>query len=267
MEQQYGICRVAVAPLRTEPSDKAEISTQLLFGDHVEVLEKQEKWWQVRNAYDDYEGWMDFRQLADISMEGYVANHNCDFLAPAQINNMIIDAEGSKYYLSPSSNLPLYNDGFCYLGTTKYQVLFEPHVVSAGAERSIIDTALFFQNVPYLWGGKNVFGIDCSGLVQTVFKLNGIRLHRDAYQQAEQGETVDFLTEVQPGDVAFFDNEAGRITHVGIMINPAEIIHASGKVRIDPMDNQGIYNPELAKYTHKLRIIKRYPIVNSFYNT
>ncbi|RZL02421.1 MAG: SH3 domain-containing protein, partial [Pedobacter sp.] len=152
MEQHYGICRVAVVPLRAEPSDKSEIGTQLLFGDHVEILEKQEKWWYVRNAYDDYEGWLDFRQLDDISMESYVANHNCDFLAPAQINNMLIDAEGSKYYLSPSSNLPLYNDGFCYLGSTKYQVVFEPHVVSAGAERSITETALFFQNVPYLWG-------------------------------------------------------------------------------------------------------------------
>jgi len=258
MEQHYGICRVAVAPLRPEPSDKSEISTQLLFGDHVEILQKEERWWQVRNAYDDYEGWMDFRQLAPISMEAYVANHNCDFLVPAEINNMLIDEEGTKYYLSPSSNLPLYNDGFCYLGTTKYQTVFDPHVVTAGAERTIIETALFFQNVPYLWGGKNLFGMDCSGFVQTAFKLNGIKLKRDAWQQAEQGTTVDFLSEVKPGDVAFFDNAEGRITHVGIMMGPSEIIHASAKVHIDPIDNQGIYNLEQGKYTHKLRIIKRF---------
>lgn len=258
MEQHYGICRVAVAPIRTEPSDKSEISTQLLFGDHVEILEKDESWWRVRNAYDDYEGWMDFRQLTNLSMEAYIANHNCDFLVPAEVSNMIIDAEGTKYYLSPSSNLPLYNDGFCYLGETKYQVVFNPHEVSAGADRSISETALFFQNVPYLWGGKHLFGMDCSGFVQTVFKLNGIRLNRDAYQQAEQGQTVDFLSEVLPGDVAFFDNADGRITHVGIMLSSSEIIHASAKVRVDRIDNQGIYNAELSKYTHKLRIIKRF---------
>lgn len=258
MEQQYGICKVAITPLRAEPSDKSEICTQLLFGDHVEILQKEEHWWQVRNAYDDYEGWIDFRQLADLSLEAYVANHNCDFLVPAQISNMLIDEDGSKYYLSPSSNLPLYSDGFCYLGNIKYQVVFEPHIVIAGAERTIVDTALFFQNVPYLWGGKNLFGMDCSGFVQTVFKLNGIKLNRDAYQQAEQGETVDFLPEVKPGDVAFFDNAEGRITHVGIMMSPSEIIHASAKVRIDRMDNQGIYNAELGRYTHKLRIIKRF---------
>ncbi|TCD00917.1 C40 family peptidase [Pedobacter psychroterrae] len=258
MEQYYGICRVAVAPLRPEPSDKSEISTQLLFGDHVEILEKEERWWKIRNGYDHYEGWMDFRQLAPLSMEAFVANHNCNFLVPAQINNMLIDAEGSKYYLSPSSNLPLYHEGFCYLDSTKYEVVFKPHIVVAGAERTIIDTALFFQNVPYLWGGKNMFGMDCSGFVQTVFKLNGIKLNRDAWQQAEQGSTVDFLTEVKPGDVAFFDNADGRITHVGIMMSPSEIIHASAKVHIDPIDNQGIYNVEQGKYTHKLRIIKRY---------
>lgn len=258
MEQYYGICRVAVAPLRTEPSDRAEIASQLLFGDHVEIIEKAEKWWQVRNAYDGYEGWMDFKQLAEVSLEEFVRNHNCKHLAPAEVDNVITDAQGSRYSLSPGSNLPSFDNGYCSIGDEKYKILFEPTVLPISGAVDVVDTALFFQNVSYLWGGKNLFGMDCSGFVQIVFRLHGIQLNRDAWQQAEQGTTVDFLPEVKPGDMAFFDNEDGRIIHVGIMLNANDIIHASGKVRIDPMDNQGIYNAELGRYSHKLRIIKRY---------
>jgi cell wall-associated NlpC family hydrolase len=258
MEQHYAICRVAVAPLRTEPSDKAEISSQLLFGDHVEVLQKTERWWQVRNAYDDYQGWMDFKQLTGLSQEQFLASHGSKYLVPASPVNVVTDSNGGKYYLSPASTLPFYENGHCYLGGEKYKVLFEPRHVTAPSPENIINDALFFLNVSYLWGGRNFFGLDCSGFVQTVFKLNGISLNRDAWQQAEQGATVDFLQEVRPGDVAFFDNAEGRITHVGIMLSQTEIIHASGRVHIDPIDNQGIYNTELGRYTHKLRIIKRY---------
>ena len=258
MNQEFGICRIAVAPLRAEPSDKAEIISQLLFGDSVEVLQKLAQWWQVRNAYDQYEGWMDYKQLASISSEVYGKKPDFEYMTPAEPINIVVDGDGSKYYLSPGSNLPLYQDGFCYLGEEKYEVLFQPKKVLAGVAGAITETALLFQNVPYLWGGRNLFGMDCSGFTQIVFKLNGIRLNRDTWQQAEQGETVDFLTEVQPGDVAFFDNDAGRIIHVGIMLNNTDIIHASGKVRIDKIDDQGIYNAELGKYTHKLRIIKRF---------
>lgn len=257
MEQHYGICRVAVAPLRAEPSDKAEIASQLLFGDHVEILEKTDKWWFIRNGYDNYEGWVDFRQLITISAAAFLENNQCRYIAPAQINNLLTDAEGSTYYLSPSSNLPEYKDGYCYLGDQSFKVLFEPLDTQSRAA-DVVNTAMFFRNVPYLWGGKNLFGMDCSGFVQTVFKLNGLKMKRDAYQQAEEGTVVDFLPEIKPGDVAFFDNAEGRITHVGIMINATQIIHSSSKVRIDPMDNEGIYNAELGRYTHKLRIVKRF---------
>jgi cell wall-associated NlpC family hydrolase len=123
---------------------------------------------------------------------------------------------------------------------------------------AIRKTSLTYLDVPYLWGGKSKNGIDCSGFSQQVFKTFGIKLPRDAYQQAELGEVVGFLLEAQCGDLAFFDNEEGRITHVGIMLSSDEIIHAAGKVRIDKIDNQGIINSETGARTHKLRIIKRY---------
>lgn len=258
MELEYGICRVAVAPLRAEPSDRAEITSQLLFGDHVQIIEKTENWWKISNAYDGYEGWMDFKQLAGVMPDTWERLNDYSHLAPVSLTNTLTAEDGSTYYLSPGSNLPLYEDGYCCIGNEKFKAGFNPKKVAGSTKNDLIAEAMFFQNVPYLWGGRNLYGIDCSGFMQIVFKLNGIKLSRDAWQQAEQGSVVDFLQEVRPGDVAFFDNDAGRITHVGMMLNTTDIIHASGKVRIDKMDNQGIYNAELGRYTHKLRIIKRF---------
>lgn len=259
MTQEYGICRVAVSPLRADQSDRAEITSQLLFGDHVEILEKTDKWWLIRNAYDGYEGWLDYKQLGELNAEQFAKCNDSHFMVPAQVANEIIAADGSKYYLAAGSNLPLYENGYCYLGDERFELAFTPsRPDSVISTDKIVSTALFFQNAPYLWGGRTLFGIDCSGFSQIVFKLNGIKILRDASQQAEQGTAVDFLPEVKRGDLAFFDNNQGRITHVGIMLSATEIIHASGKVRIDPMDNQGIYNAELGRYTHQLRIVKRF---------
>lgn len=259
MGQTYAICRVAVAPLRSAASDKAEITTQLLFGDHVEVLERAEPWYRIKNDYDGYEGWMDFKQLAEITDEQYHSYGQCKALAPLQVNNTIIDSKGCPYYLSASSSLPAYADGYCTIGKEKFEVTFEPHqVVASYSQSDLVKFALFFLNAPYLWGGRTLFGIDCSGFSQAVYKLAGIVIKRDAAQQAEEGQVVNFLPEAEAGDLAFFDNAEGRIIHVGIMLNKNQIIHASGRVRIDAIDDQGIYNDELGRYSHKLRIIKRF---------
>lgn len=259
MEQQYGVCRVAIAPLRAAGADKAEMSSQLLFGDCVEILERTDRWLRVRNAYDGYEGWMDFKQVYEISEAEYLISKSSKHLAPAAMVNVVTDSSGGKYHLSPGSSLPAFNQGFCTLGIEKFEVLFNPVTAPVNpVTEQLIANALFFLNTPYLWGGRNFYGIDCSGFVQAVFKLNGIDLKRDAWQQAEQGNTVDFLPEVKAGDVAFFDNAEGRIIHVGIMLNASEIIHASGRVKIDKMDTEGIYSTELGRYSHKLRIVKRF---------
>lgn len=259
MENQYGICRIAVAPLRAEPSDRAEIVSQLLFGEHVEIVSKNDRWWLVRNGYDGYEGWMDFRQLAAISQAQFIEMHDQKLLAPLSFNNVLTAEDGSVYHLSPASNLPYVADGYCFAGAEKFKLGFDSYdKTTADFKSDIESTAKFFQNTPYLWGGRHLFGLDCSGFVQTVFKMLNIKLNRDASQQAEQGELVGFLSEVKPGDVAFFDNAEGKITHVGIMLSPNEIIHSSAKVKIDPIDDQGIFNRELGIYSHKLRIIKRF---------
>ena len=254
----YHICCIAAAPLRKEPSDRSEIVSQFLFGDRVEVLEKSEKWYFVQSKHDGYQGWMDHKQLKMVSKIEYHDENGYLYQAPAQFSNILIN-NGTAYYLSPGSTLPFYQNGFCAIGDEKFEVKFRPIVPDKQNFSQLVEqTAKFFQNAPYLWGGRTLFGIDCSGFSQIVYQLLGIQLQRDASQQAEQGQLVDFLTSAIAGDLAFFDNEDGKIIHVGIMLNNHQIIHAAGKVRIDPIDDQGIFNPELGKYTHKLRIIKRF---------
>ena len=120
----------------------------------------------------------------------------------------------------------------------------------------LVENALMYLNAPYLWGGRSPLGIDCSGFTQMVYRLQGVDLPRDAYQQAEVGTTLSFVEESEAGDLAFFDNNEERITHVGIILENNHIIHASGKVRIDRIDQQGIFKKELGTHTHKLRLIK-----------
>jgi hypothetical protein len=260
MENEYGICRVSVAPLRSAPKDQAEIVSQLLFGEQVLILERLEKWLRVQQVYDGYEGFVDFKQIHRIDEQIFKDFAEHRFLAPAAAMNPVIYEDGSKVYLVAGSNLPAYQDGSCKIGDQVLKVDFEPLEVNYDrpSNNNLLEHALFFQHAPYLWGGRTLFGIDCSGFVQVVYKMAGIKLLRDASQQALQGSTVHFLPEAQPGDVAFFDNAEGKITHVGILLNHKEIIHASGQVRIDPIDDQGIFNKELNRYTHNLRIIKRY---------
>lgn len=257
--EKYYVCRLAVAPLRKEPSDRSEIVSQLLFGDRVVLLEKTEKWCLVKTHHDSYEGWMDHKQLQQITALQYNDEQSYGYVTALTFDNRLVDDEGTTYYLSPGSTLPFYQDGYCYLGEQRFEVKTEPILPhSSGFAVKVEETAKFFLNAPYLWGGRTFFGIDCSGFVQTVYKLLGLSLRRDASQQVEQGELVDFLASAKLGDLAFFDNEEGKITHVGLMLGNDKIIHSAGKVRIDPIDNQGIYNLELDRYTHKLRVIKRF---------
>jgi len=123
--------------------------------------------------------------------------------------------------------------------------------------QNLIPLALQYLNAPYLWGGKSILGIDCSGLVQVVFAMSGIQLNRDASEQVESGQAIDSLSETKPGDLAFFENSNGKIIHVGILLNSHQIIHASGWVKVEAIDSTGIVSAQTGEYTHKLRAIKR----------
>ncbi|KFF25131.1 C40 family peptidase [Chryseobacterium vrystaatense] len=232
-----GICNVTVAPVRAENSDKAEIVTEILFGESADILEAVKNWTRIKMHYDGYEGWIDTKQLKPVTDEE---------LAKRKVTVVTEDFASV-----------LMNDGKTLLSMGS-EVEF-PAVASRRSHdlrESIAMAAREFLNVPYLWGGKSFFAVDCSGFTQLVYKIHDIKLPRDTYQQAEVGVPLTFVEESQPGDLAFFENPEGKIIHVGIMLENQKIIHASGKVRIDILDSTGIFNKEMNKHTHKLRVIK-----------
>jgi len=252
---EYGISQLAIIPVRADASERAEMVTQLLFGETYQVLELQEKWVKILTAYDSYEGWISRVQLTACALLDYeVFEEQIALpLTSKPVTEAIKVSDRSTLYLPAASALPFWNTNTCKINHELFEVPDHNFEVT-----DLIDTAKTYLNTPYLWGGRTHFGIDCSGFTQSVFKLHGIKIKRDASQQAEQGTVVDFLPAAQAGDLAFFDNDEGRIVHVGIMLSADQIIHASGRVKIDKIDGQGIYSEELKKHTHKLRIVKRY---------
>ena len=250
----FAICNLSSIPLRIEPSDRSEIVSQVLFGEHFEILEKEKQWSKIKIYFDDYEGWVDSKQYQLMSKENY------ETLCKEAI---ILNSDLVEYISAPNNVLIPITLGASLsflnhtdINSSNYE--FEGLKTSGiKPKSSIVDTAHLYINAPYLWGGKTPFGIDCSGFTQMVYKLNGYKLLRDAAQQASQGEVLSFIEESEPGDLAFFDNEEGKIIHVGIMLENNYIIHASGKVRIDRLDHLGIYNAELNRHTHRLRVIKK----------
>lgn len=255
---KYGVCNLSIVPVREAASDKSEILTQLLFGDCFEILELTEKWVRIKNCFDEYEGWIDCKQYIPIKNCLLPLADKASILGLSPFHEVIKLSTNEKLHLLTGSSIPEMHGKKFFLGIEEYQLnstdVINPAATNTG---SVIDYAKFFLQAPYLWGGKSLFGIDCSGLTQIVFKMLGKPLKRDAFQQAEQGKVVNFLQEAKAGDLAFFDNEEGRVIHVGIMLDDQHIIHASGRVKIDPIDGQGIYSLDLKRHTHKLRIIKR----------
>jgi hypothetical protein len=250
----FGICNLAIIPLRFEPSDKSEIVSQVLFGEHFEVLEQLKQWSKIKLQYDDYEGWVDSKQYQIISESEYNQLSEDAIVLNADLVEYITAPNNLLLPITLGSSLSFLNHGD--INTSNFN--FEGTKISGiKSKNCLLNTAFMFLNAPYLWGGKTPFGVDCSGFTQMVYKLNGYKLMRDASQQSKQGEALSFIEESEPGDLAFFDNEEGNIIHVGIIMDDNYIIHASGKVRIDRLDHLGIYNAEANKHTHKLRVIKK----------
>jgi len=246
---KYGICNLSIVPLRAEAADTSELVSQVLYGEIFKVLEERKKWSRIRLTADKYEGWVDSKQFVFLSEEEYNELLNIPHKLSSELVDFVTDSNNgliSICYGSNVQNVAILNHSF------------EGDFISDKLPKSqLIETALHYLNSPYLWGGKTPFGIDCSGFTQMVYKLNGHQLLRDASLQATQGESLSFIEESEPGDLAFFDNAEGNITHVGIIMEDHYIIHAHGKVRIDRLDHSGIFNESLGRHTHKLRVIKR----------
>jgi gamma-D-glutamyl-L-lysine dipeptidyl-peptidase len=246
-----GICVVPVSPLRRDPSHRSEMVTQQLFGETCTILETiKDHWIRVRCTYDGYEGWcQEMHVMITTAAQG--ASRPFVFTA-GLINTAMLNDQPIYLPLGATLDAAVNGVPFRYEGETWNASTAMKDVAT------IKDLAFRFLNTGYLWGGKSNFGIDCSGYTQSVYKLLNVPLLRDASQQATQGTEVASLSATRCGDLAFFDNEEGKITHVGILLNQEEIIHSSGKVRVDKIDAAGIINRETSERTHKLKVIRRY---------
>jgi gamma-D-glutamyl-L-lysine dipeptidyl-peptidase len=250
----FGICNLSIIPLRAEASDRSEIVSQVLFGEHFQIIETLKQWSKIKLQYDEYEGWVDSKQYQIITEEQYNLLSDDAIILNADLVEYVSNKDNVLIPITLGASLNFLNNHEINIQEFEFEGL---KLSGVKPKNEIVKTSYMYLNSPYLWGGKTPFGIDCSGFTQMVYKLNGYKLLRDASQQAGQGEVLSFIEESEPGDLAFFDNEEGNIIHVGIILENNYIIHASGKVRIDRLDHLGIYNAETNRHTHRLRVIKK----------
>lgn len=259
----YGICTLSAVPLRKETSDSSEMVSQLIFGDSYTILEQQGKWLKISTSDCQYEGWLGIKYHQAISDDDFAA-----LLQTSKVivrDFIIIVGEKSSQQLFPvfaGSSFPTPDSqGSFQLGNHFFEIpnwkSIRNNTAPIRQSDAMLQFATVFLRAPYLWGGRTPAGIDCSGFSQLIYKSAGISIPRDASQQVELGEPIDFASEMQVGDLAFFHNDEGRVIHVGMVCGNNKIIHASGQVRIDTLDESGIFNKDLGQYSHQLKIIKR----------
>lgn len=245
------MCQVSVAPIRAEAFHRSEQITQLLFGEACERIDVLGEFTKVRIIYDGYEGWCQSVQLIEIKEP---ISNSC--MVSDWTNTVLINEQKMKVPMG--SSLAFFNERILLLGNQHFH--YDGFMIDTSLNRftkcALHKLALKFLNTPYLWGGRSVYGIDCSGFTQLVYRFFNIPLLRDAYQQATQGKEIR-LGIAKAGDLSFFCNAKGKITHVGIMLDKDIIIHASGKVRVDSINAEGIISSDTGQLTHTFKVMRR----------
>lgn len=246
--------------MRTSPHEQSEMCSQVLFAETMTILKEDGAWAKIQLDTDGYEGWVDRKMISTLSEEAWTELQKAPKGAVAFPVALAMSVENqTTILLSGGTHLPHYANGSFELLGVRFNIDTST-VLPANTtfdSTKITQVARFFLNTPYLWGGRNALGIDCSGFVQMIYSIFGIQLPRDASQQVNHGRVVDFLTEVKAGDLAFFENADRRIVHVGLMLDSENIMHASGRVKINKIDAQGILSEIDGTHSHQLRVIKR----------
>ena len=262
----------SIVPVRAEAREGSEQNTQMLFGELCTILEEHPRWKRIQLDSDGQEGWVDAKMIAPIGGKDYTAYKKAYAQAATVVFPMayaVSENNGQTLPLTAGTKLTNYKDG-------RFEVLgvgfrIDPNMVSvqpvALSLQTLLETTRFFINTPYLWGGKNALGMDCSGFTQVIMSLFGRHLLRNASEQAAQGRRITDLNRAQAGDLAFFGHkEPGQtgnsqqptaVTHVGIVIDSERVIHCSGRVKVEKLDSTGIYSAEQGDYTHHLICIRR----------
>ncbi|MBN1157851.1 MAG: C40 family peptidase [Bacteroidales bacterium] len=255
----YGIALLAAVAMRKEPAERSEMGSQLLFGEIYRVLAEEENWIRISSCYDQYEGWISRRQHSMLTDTGYEKMMQLSRrILPVKFAE-VVPEYAPAFTIVAGSELHGFNKAHrnITIEDKPYKISGDPGEIRDQDAKGLLKTAMQFLNTPYLWGGRSMFGCDCSGFVQTVFKIHGIYLPRDASQQSGFGNSINSLEDSCPGDLAFFMNEEQIVHHVGIILSPSEIIHCSGFVRIDPLTAKGIFSVREKQYTHQYFFIRR----------
>ncbi len=247
------VCENVFVPLRSAPSHKSEMLSQVLFGEKYTIIDEAGHWLKVNTLFDNYSGWIDQNHLLHSpsagDATGFVLQKS---LLCFRKDKTRLVLEASCEVFNPDFTAKSFSAGEnIYTASEEFSDLFVRN------KESLADTAMRFINSPYIWGGRIPSGIDCSGLTQLVYKLHGITIPRDSKDQSTAGVPVSFLEETLPGDLVFFDDDRGNLSHVGMILSRGLVIHASGRVRIDSIDHQGIFRNEIKNYSHRLRTIRR----------
>ena len=258
---EFGICLLGAVGVRERPDHRFEMVSQLLFGEMFEMLELRNGWYHIRMIHDSYQGWIPVNQAEPLEFEEYVALRNQPAMVTTELVSFIRNKEEqTSFPISAGCSVYPGIRGDIRLGSQVFRYDGQLINTAEPSLNNVTDYAMLFLNTPYLWGGRSYCGMDCSGFVQVVYKMAGIRIPRDTTIQASHGETIHLINETETGDLLFFDNQDGEINHVGILLQEGFIIHAHGKVRIDRIDHNGIFDARLKRYTHQLRLMKRMPL-------
>jgi hypothetical protein len=247
------ICLIPLIPLRKEPNHRSEMVSQMLFGEKAKIINYCNEWIEIQTLYDSYKGWIEFKSVAPFDPE---LNKSEWTITSNPIS--IIKKASYSFLIASGSEIPLPDE------SNRFELNSETYVIDGSYKRNIrtphntlVEIAIEFINAPYLWGGRSIFGIDCSGFTQILYKNIGIVLPRDAKDQARKGVIIGTIKDALPGDLIFFSNENGMIVHVGMLLYENKIIHSSQYVRIDRINEHGIFNEKESIYTHKLAMIRR----------